>query len=455
MLKAACKLHAERWLNPPPPVFRDCWMPGLDPGTRGDGEGSNLAGGGSDGKNSEAEACKIGRGKKIPDWSGDGGDIFYLLTEESKAISSGCNQSIVEGSTSSESESVSSVVGPTVRPQRQHRKCIKSRSGSTVGAELSGQNARALKWDYSGTGLMGLEKDSKFDSLPNVDVDEDCQAPSTNATSTDAKMLQMIYNTIRELQTETRAESQRARIATKQLQGTVCKVARTCTEIEEKLITMENRTAAVESEVEALKEQVETHGGQLTDIKWKLEDYENRQRRNNLRFWGIEEWVEGLSGSVWGQKKNRDVPVIPPASRPFSRLKAGTWFGHASPEAWRLMRGLPGASSLRPWVGTVEVSALVLSPPRVSRCLPRLLLRGGSFPRQSSLRSAQSGYSFRSSTSEVVGPLLLQPFLPQALREANGQAGPVGYFRAVSGRDSTSHGCVWVNTDRPVTTAHF
>ncbi|KAJ1172009.1 hypothetical protein NDU88_003866 [Pleurodeles waltl] len=200
---------------------------------------------------------KTGRGKKFPDWSRDDGDKFYLLTEDSEAISSGCNQSVVERSASSESESVSSVAGPTVRPPRQHRRCIKSRSGSTSGAELSGQSTRALKCDYSGTRLMGLERDSKFDSLPEADGGEDGQVSSTDATSIDAKMLQMIYGTIRMLQIETRAESQRARIATKQLQGTVRKVARTCTEIEEKLNAMENRTAAVETEVEALKEQAE------------------------------------------------------------------------------------------------------------------------------------------------------------------------------------------------------
>ncbi|KAJ1131729.1 hypothetical protein NDU88_010062 [Pleurodeles waltl] len=160
-------------------------------------------------------------------------------------------ESAVEGSSSTQSESVSLAAGPTVRPQRRHRRCIKSWPGSTSKAELSVQSTRALKWDYLGTRLMGLEKDSKPDSLPNADVGEDCQAPSTNATSTDAKMLQMIYDTIRELQTETWAENRRARIATKQLLGTVSKVARSCTEIEEKLNTMEKRTAAVEAEVEA------------------------------------------------------------------------------------------------------------------------------------------------------------------------------------------------------------
>ncbi|KAJ1168187.1 hypothetical protein NDU88_000136 [Pleurodeles waltl] len=84
--EAACKPRVECWLHPPP-ICRECWMPGHDFGTCGrrgatalfcrafiesdrvlsrKGEGSNLAGGDNDGKNSEEEASKIGRGKKIP-----------------------------------------------------------------------------------------------------------------------------------------------------------------------------------------------------------------------------------------------------------------------------------------------------------------------------------------------------------------------------------------------------
>ncbi|KAJ1201823.1 hypothetical protein NDU88_005629 [Pleurodeles waltl] len=41
----------------------------------------------------EAGAKKTGMRKKAPDWSKDGGDKFYSLTEESDATSSGCNHS--------------------------------------------------------------------------------------------------------------------------------------------------------------------------------------------------------------------------------------------------------------------------------------------------------------------------------------------------------------------------
>ncbi|KAJ1206711.1 hypothetical protein NDU88_002112 [Pleurodeles waltl] len=85
-------------------------------------------------------------------------------------------------------------------------------------------------------------------------------------------MLQSKYDSIKELQTKTRVESRRARVATKRLQRTVRKVVKSYIEIEEKLSTMEERTMAVEADVEALREQSVAHDGQLTDIMWKLED---------------------------------------------------------------------------------------------------------------------------------------------------------------------------------------
>ncbi|KAJ1174624.1 hypothetical protein NDU88_006444 [Pleurodeles waltl] len=51
-------------------------------------------------KNLEVEARKIGRRKKVPDWSKDSRDKFYSLTEDSEAT--GCNQSATDGSISSE-----------------------------------------------------------------------------------------------------------------------------------------------------------------------------------------------------------------------------------------------------------------------------------------------------------------------------------------------------------------
>ncbi|KAJ1149004.1 hypothetical protein NDU88_001825 [Pleurodeles waltl] len=87
---------------------------------------------------------------------------------------------------------------------------------------------------------------------------------------TDSGMLQSIYNSIKELQTETRIENLHARVATKRLQGTVRKVATSCTEIEAKLCSMDERMVAVEEDVDILKQQNATQESQLTDIMWKL-----------------------------------------------------------------------------------------------------------------------------------------------------------------------------------------
>ncbi|KAJ1200312.1 hypothetical protein NDU88_004136 [Pleurodeles waltl] len=217
------------------------------------------------------------------DWSKNGGDTFYSLTEDSEAISSGSNQSEDEESISSGLESLSSAAGPTVKLQQRRRRRIKLQCHSIGGTDCPERSVATLKWDYSGIRLSSLEKDSKYIPLPKADTGENSTSEHINNTaSTETNMLQLIYGTIRELQTELRTESLRARMTTKELQVTVRKVAKSCGEIEEKLNTMENRTSVVEAEVEVLKEQVETQGGQLTDIMWKLEDYENRQKRNNL-----------------------------------------------------------------------------------------------------------------------------------------------------------------------------
>ncbi|KAJ1106465.1 hypothetical protein NDU88_003866 [Pleurodeles waltl] len=218
---------------------------------------------------------------------------------ESETASSGFDLNDEEGSGSSEAESLaermSPVVGPTVRPQRRHHKRIKSRTGS---GGVMDSPAATLKWDYSGIRLSHSEKVPQAPSdtavTSNLIVNENCPGElGNNLASSDAKMLQLIYGTIKELQNETRAENRKAQVATKQLQVTVWKIAKSCSEIEEKLNTVEIRTSVAAGEMAALKNHVVTQSGQLTDVMWKLEDVENRQRKNNLRFFGTEEEAEG------------------------------------------------------------------------------------------------------------------------------------------------------------------
>ncbi|KAJ1172719.1 hypothetical protein NDU88_004563 [Pleurodeles waltl] len=215
--------------------------------------------------------------------------------EESDLSSGDRSFSESEGSETSEADKKSPSNELTVRQYRQ-RKMVRTRPGSQEGVEnAASMSSRTLKWDYSGIGLIDVPT-SGFQGPDNEKAEIGVSAGipvNASAVCTEAGILQSIYNSIKELQTETRIESWRARIATKRLQGTVRKVAKSCTEIEAKLCSMEERIVAVEEDVDTLKEQNAERDGQLTDVMWKMEDLENRQRRNNLRFLGILKGLEG------------------------------------------------------------------------------------------------------------------------------------------------------------------
>ncbi|KAJ1208618.1 hypothetical protein NDU88_004001 [Pleurodeles waltl] len=244
-------------------------------------------------------------GKEIKnlDWSKDTGDTFYLLTEESELSSTEGHSLNDSGSSiSSEEGNASSNNELTVRQRYRQRKCIKTRFDLQEGTEFSASSgSRTLKWDYSSINLTDVacttNKPNMSDqqSPGNNDRGDNIEAAKSDicAANTDSGMLQSIFNSIKEFQTETRVESRRARMATKQLQGSVRKVAKSCIEIETKLCTMEERIVAVEEDVDSLKQQNAMQESQMTDVMWKLEDLENRHRRNNLRFLGIEEGLEG------------------------------------------------------------------------------------------------------------------------------------------------------------------
>ncbi|KAJ1134438.1 hypothetical protein NDU88_000890 [Pleurodeles waltl] len=192
--------------------------------------------------------------EKGPEWPKDGGDIFYSLTEDSDSTNSDQESSGSRDSISSESISFLSLAESTVRQRWRKSKGL---APSGDGVEPSAQTQNALKSDYSGTNLMSIVEAHTSEAQDNAAkrVDElVCDSASNiGDRHTDSEMLQSIYDSIKELQTETRAESRRARMATKHLQGTVCKVVKSCAEIEGKLSLMEERTTAVEGEIEALR----------------------------------------------------------------------------------------------------------------------------------------------------------------------------------------------------------
>ncbi|KAJ1091143.1 hypothetical protein NDU88_004270 [Pleurodeles waltl] len=201
---------------------------------------------------------EIEKSLKPPDWAKDGGDEFYSLTEESDITSSEHNPNETGSSISSEMGDISSSKEPTVRQQQRHRRHTKVRSGPSEGIKSSMfADCKTLKWDYSGIRLTDIPI-ANGQQMANNNPEGNAGGPasSTCIASGESGMLQSIYNSIKELQTETRIENRRARVATKRLQGTVRKVAKSCIEIEAKLNTIEERTAVVEADVEALRNSV-------------------------------------------------------------------------------------------------------------------------------------------------------------------------------------------------------
>ncbi|KAJ1098010.1 hypothetical protein NDU88_003126 [Pleurodeles waltl] len=105
--------------------------------------------------------------------------------------------------------------------------------------------------------------------------------------------LDLIYRTMVQNHEQAQRESRKMKAANRQLQLSIKKVGKSCQDIGARIATMETRTEELEIEVKAATAQTTTQGQQISDIQWKLEDAENRQRRNNLRILGIAEDLEG------------------------------------------------------------------------------------------------------------------------------------------------------------------
>ncbi|KAJ1098423.1 hypothetical protein NDU88_003534 [Pleurodeles waltl] len=167
-----------------------------------------------------------GKDPQLMDWGKDCSDKFYSLTKDSDLSSVDRSFSESEGSETSDAGNKSPSNELTVRQYRQ-RKLVRIRPGSQEGVEnAASTSGRTLKWDYSGIGLADIPTScSQGPVNEKIDMGASAGSPGNASTmGTEAGILQSIYNSIKELQNETRIESRRARIATKRLQGTVQKI---------------------------------------------------------------------------------------------------------------------------------------------------------------------------------------------------------------------------------------
>ncbi|KAJ1203367.1 hypothetical protein NDU88_007154 [Pleurodeles waltl] len=126
-------------------------------------------------------------------------------------------------------------------------------------------------------------------SVPGVD----CGQVSVADGPAETPLLDLIYRTMVQNHEQAQRESRKVKSANRQLQLSIKKVVKSCQDIGTRIASMETRTEELETEVRAATAQTTTQGQQISDIQWKLEDAENRQRRNNLRILGIVEDLEG------------------------------------------------------------------------------------------------------------------------------------------------------------------
>ncbi|KAJ1108546.1 hypothetical protein NDU88_005922 [Pleurodeles waltl] len=139
-----------------------------------------------------------------------------------------------------------------------------------------------LKWDYTTT-------QHAYESL----VETRDHLVQELLVTTETPTIVAIHQGITLHREETRCDSRRARAATRKLYWRICKIAKTRSKISEMLSTVNTQEAVLESDLASIKGQSVAHEAQLTDTKWKLEEFENRQSRNNLMILRTEKGAEG------------------------------------------------------------------------------------------------------------------------------------------------------------------
>ncbi|KAJ1152543.1 hypothetical protein NDU88_005318 [Pleurodeles waltl] len=226
---------------------------------------------------------------------GEVGENFFSLSDQSQDPDEASTSPSIDSETCDSSTApltpISVLRGTAIKCQPKQSEVSRlDKAGESSGKrkKKKASRTRAMSWDYTETQqlLHSMGDLSVAPTRAEVNVlDEETVPPSPS--------LHLIYQTIMAQHKQTQRDSKKARVATKQLQVAVSKVAKTCSEIGERIAAIECRADVLESDLGAVTKQAAMHETQLSDIQWKVEDFENRQRCNNLRLIGIQEGVEG------------------------------------------------------------------------------------------------------------------------------------------------------------------
>ncbi|KAJ1106319.1 hypothetical protein NDU88_003720 [Pleurodeles waltl] len=128
---------------------------------------------------------------------------------------------------------------------------------------------RTMSWDYTAT--------QQFHDNPDDPLKGPMDFVPGLAESLDPPSLNLIYRTMMSQHKQTKSDSRKARVASKQLQVSGRRIAKTCLEIGECIAVLETRTSVLETDMGAVVQQSAIHESQIMDILWKMEDFENRQ----------------------------------------------------------------------------------------------------------------------------------------------------------------------------------
>ncbi|KAJ1110138.1 hypothetical protein NDU88_007493 [Pleurodeles waltl] len=116
-----------------------------------------------------------------------------------------------------------------------------------------------MSWDYTGTQQLQH-------SLGDISVDPADSQIDVMIVGAPLPSLHLIYQTIMAQHKQTQGDSKKARVATKQLQVAVTKIPKTCSEIGERIATIEARANVLETELGAVVQQTAMHDTELSDI---------------------------------------------------------------------------------------------------------------------------------------------------------------------------------------------
>ncbi|KAJ1084381.1 hypothetical protein NDU88_004530 [Pleurodeles waltl] len=108
-----------------------------------------------------------------------------------------------------------------------------------------------MSWDYTGTQQLQHNSDNVLKGFGDF--------ATGSARDGVSPSLHLIYQTMKTQHKQTQADNKKARVASKQLQIAVSKIAKTCTEIRERIATIVMPTSVLEAELGTMAQQSAMH----------------------------------------------------------------------------------------------------------------------------------------------------------------------------------------------------